>query len=115
MEQFTEGLKNWIPSTAKKMIDGVEDQDLLQYRGEWSVESPLGELIKGDQGLVLKTLAAHSAISSKFPKVLDPKGKSLVVQYEVKAQNGMECGGAYMKLLSFDKRFTPGISFNRKV
>ena len=108
MEQFTNGLKRWIPSSAKKFIDGVEDPNLLQFRGEWKVEAPVEELIKGDQGLVLKTLAAHSAISAKFPKVIDPKGKKLVVQYEVKAQNGMECGGAYMKLLSQDSKFTPG-------
>ena len=116
LEQFTEGLKKWIPSTAKKIIDGVEDANLLQYRGEWKVESPAVEIIKGDVGLVLKTLAAHSAISSKFDKLLDPKGKTFVVQYEVKAQNGMECGGAYMKLLSFDKKFQPGfLKLIRKV
>lgn len=34
----------------------------------------------------MKNEAAHHAISAKFPKVIDPKGKELVVQYEVKAQ-----------------------------
>jgi hypothetical protein len=43
-------------------VDGVEDEELLQYRGEWSVESPSEDLIEGDKGLVLKTLAAHSVI-----------------------------------------------------
>lgn len=31
---------------------------------------------------------------------MDNKGKDLVVQYEVKLQNSLECGGAYIKLLS---------------
>jgi calnexin len=63
------------------------------------------ELIKGDKGLVLKTLAAHSAIAAKFDKPIDPKGKGIVVQYEAKFQNGLECGGAYMKLLTHDPDF----------
>ena len=53
----------------------------------------------GDKGLVVKNPAAHHAISAKFPTKIDNKGKTLVVQYEVKLQNGLECGGAYMKLL----------------
>lgn len=56
--------------------------------------------IKGDTGLVLKSKAAHHAISTVFPEPIDPKGKPLVVQYEVKLQKGLECGGAYIKLLT---------------
>ena len=59
--------------------------------------------IIGDKGLVLKNAAAHHAISAKFPKAVDNKGKTLVVQYEVKLQNGLECGGAYLKLLRDNK------------
>ena len=55
--------------------------------------------IVGDKGLVVKNPAAHHAISAKFAKPIDNKGKDLVVQYEVKLQKGLECGGAYMKLL----------------
>ena len=58
----------------------------------------------GDKGLVVKNPAAHHAISAKFPKKIDNKGKDLVVQYEVKLQNGLECGGAYMKLLQDNKK-----------
>lgn len=42
--------------------------------------------VEGDKGLVLKDKAAHHAISAQFPKKLDNKGKTLVVQYEVKLQ-----------------------------
>lgn len=56
--------------------------------------------IPGDEGLVLKTKAAHHAISAQFDKPLDPAGKTLVVQYEVKLQKGLDCGGAYLKLLT---------------
>lgn len=43
--------------------------------------------MEGDKGLVVKNAAAHHAISAKFPKAIDPKGKDLVVQYEVKLQS----------------------------
>lgn len=72
--------------------------------GEWSVEEPtVYPGIAGDKGLVVKNAAAHHAISAKFAKPVDNKGKTLVVQYEVKLQNGLECGGAYMKLLQDNK------------
>ena len=43
--------------------------------------------IEGDKGLVVKNAAAHHAISAKFDKKIDNKGKTLVVQYEVKLQS----------------------------
>ena len=43
--------------------------------------------IVGDKGLVVKNPAAHHAISAKFPSKIDNKGKTLVVQYEVKLQS----------------------------
>ena len=60
--------------------------------------------IVGDKGLVVKNPAAHHAISAKFEKPIDNKNQDLVVQYEVKLQKGLECGGAYMKLLRNDKK-----------
>ena len=102
LEQFTEGWdKRWKPSHAKKDVQGDEE---WAYVGEWAVEEPEKyKGMEGDLGLVVKNPAAHHAISAKFPKKIDPKGKTLVVQYEVKLQNGLECGGAYMKLLRENK------------
>ncbi|KAH6650702.1 Calreticulin family-domain-containing protein [Chaetomium tenue] len=98
LEQFTDDWeKRWKPSHAKKDVQGDEE---WAYVGEWAVEEPtVYKGMEGDKGLVIKNPAAHHAISAKFPKKIDPKGKTLVVQYEVKLQNGLECGGAYMKLL----------------
>ena len=57
--------------------------------------------IAGDKGLVATSKAAHHAISSLFDTAFDPEAQDgLVVQYEVKLQNGLECGGAYLKLLT---------------
>ncbi|KAF7508003.1 hypothetical protein GJ744_009900 [Endocarpon pusillum] len=103
LEQFTDDWDSrWTPSHAKKE-DSKTAEDWA-YVGEWAVEEPsvLPGMI-GDKGLVVKNPAAHHAISAKFPKTIDNKGKTLVVQYEVKLQNGLECGGAYMKLLQDNK------------
>jgi len=104
LEQFTDDWETrWKPSHAKKE-DSKSDEDWA-YVGEWSVEEPtVLPGIVGDKGLVLKNPAAHHAISSKFSKPINNKGKDLVVQYEVKLQKGLECGGAYMKLLRDDKK-----------
>ncbi|EGO53734.1 hypothetical protein NEUTE1DRAFT_74601 [Neurospora tetrasperma FGSC 2508] len=104
LEQFTDGWDaRWKPSHAKKET-GPDTEEEWAYVGEWSVEEPVVfKGMEGDKGLVVKNAAAHHAISAKFPKQIDPKGKDLVVQYEVKLQNGLECGGAYLKLLRENK------------
>lgn len=104
MEQFTPDWETrWTPSSATKEQTGGE---VFSYVGKWSVEEPtVFPGLDGDAGLVAKSKAAQHAISAQFPRVIDPKaaaleGKPLVVQYEVKLQNSLSCGGAYMKLLS---------------
>jgi calnexin len=56
-EQFDSTWRTrWTPSEARKVIDGVEDDQLLNYRGEWD----LAENVLGDHGLLVKSPAAHS-------------------------------------------------------
>ncbi|KAF2764766.1 calnexin, partial [Teratosphaeria nubilosa] len=101
LEQFTDGWDSrWQASHAKK--ENTDEE--WQYVGTWSVEEPtVLRGIDGDKGLVLKDKAAHHAISAKFPKPISNKDNTLVVQYEVKPQAGLECGGAYLKLLQDNK------------
>jgi calnexin len=90
LEQFTDGWENrWKPSHAKKDMKGSDKTDEeWAYVGEWAVEEPhVYKGMEGDKGLVVKNAAAHHAISAKFPKKIDNKGKTLVVQYEVKLQS----------------------------
>ncbi|BEJ11496.1 hypothetical protein CspHIS471_0109180 [Cutaneotrichosporon sp. HIS471] len=102
VEQFLEAQipeSRWTVSRATKQTP-VGDE-IMSYVGTWAIEEPeVFPGLKGDMGLVLKSKAAHHAISTLFPKPIDPKGKPLVVQYEVKLQKGLECGGAYIKLLT---------------
>lgn len=89
----------WIRSLAKK--DGADDT-LAKYDGEWIVEESKENSLIGDLGLVLKNAAKHHAISAKLEKPFMFDGKPLIIQYEVKFQNGHDCGGAYIKLLTQD-------------
>lgn len=99
-EQFSETedaiWSRWRKSHAKKA--GTEEE--WTYVGEWSIEEPkVFGGFKGDKGLVLKSEAAHHAISNVFDQPLDNSGKTLVAQYEVKLGQTLNCGGAYLKLL----------------
>ncbi|KAJ2714505.1 hypothetical protein H4R19_001695 [Coemansia spiralis] len=96
-EQFTGGLEPvWKRSHATK-ADKQEDR----YDGEWAVEDVV-ELagVAGDRALVAKSEARHHAISAALEKPFDPAQRGLVLQYEVKLQSKLSCGGAYIKLLT---------------
>ena len=56
--------------------------------------------LDGDTGLVLKSKAKHSAVAAKLKKPFKFDDRVLVVQYEIAFQNGQDCGGGYLKLLS---------------
>lgn len=112
LEQFTpDWTSRWTVSQATKQSPVGDEQEVMSYVGKWNVEEPsIVKGIEGDEGLVMKTKAAHHAISALFPSsvstLVDPSHPSgsnrvpLVVQYEVKLQKGLECGGAYVKLLT---------------
>ncbi|KAG6487723.1 hypothetical protein ZIOFF_056320 [Zingiber officinale] len=52
-----------------------------------------------DKGLQTSIDARHSAISAKFPEFSN-KNRTLVVQYSIRFEQDIECGGGYIKLLS---------------
>ncbi|XP_066583292.1 calnexin-like [Prorops nasuta] len=91
---------NWILSEAKK--EGI-DADIAKYDGVWAVEPPKLHAQAGDLGLVLKSKARHAAISTLLTKPIFFEDDPIVIQYEVNFQEGQECGGAYLKLLTLDQ------------
>ncbi|MEJ1272877.1 calnexin [Cricetulus griseus] len=97
-DSFDRGsLSGWILSKAKK--DDTDDE-IAKYDGKWEVDEMKDTKLPGDKGLVLMSRAKHHAISAKLNKPFLFDTKPLIVQYEVNFQNGIECGGAYVKLLS---------------
>ncbi|XP_065372441.1 calnexin [Calliphora vicina] len=104
--------KLWVKSQAKK--DDIAEE-IAKYDGVWSWEAPQRIVWKNDIGLVLKSKAKHAAIASKLTKPFTFKeDKPLVVQYEVTLQEGQECGGSYIKLLSAGKATDDLTKFNDK-
>ncbi|EJU02798.1 calnexin [Dacryopinax primogenitus] len=112
LEQFTDDYsERWTPSEAT--VQTPVGGETYSYVGKWALEEPTTPLFSGDKGLVAKTKAGHHAISAPFAEAVDPKGKTLVVQYEVKYQKGGNCGGGYIKLLEEGFQ-TSGKDFNDK-
>eukprot|EP01120_Amphizonella_sp_Union-15-10_P001547 TRINITY_DN11704_c0_g1_i1.p1 TRINITY_DN11704_c0_g1~~TRINITY_DN11704_c0_g1_i1.p1 ORF type:complete len:557 (+),score=138.51 TRINITY_DN11704_c0_g1_i1:95-1672(+) len=77
---------NWILSRSEK------------YSGEWEVKE-LGTKA-GDKSLVVSSIARHHGIVTQFPKPFHTDDEDLVVQYEVRLTKNLDCGGAYLKLLT---------------
>ncbi|KAL4640279.1 calnexin-like [Arapaima gigas] len=97
-ETFDKGtLDGW--QLSKTMKEDADD-DIAKYDGKWEVEPLKENKVPGDMGLVLKSRAKHHAIAAWLKRPFIFHDQSLVVQYEVNFQNGIDCGGAYIKLLS---------------
>ncbi|KAJ8336104.1 hypothetical protein SKAU_G00394470 [Synaphobranchus kaupii] len=95
---FDDGsLDGWRVS--KTMKEDADD-DIAKYDGKWEVEPLKENRVPGDMGLVLKSRAKHHAIAALLDKPFVFQDKPLVLQYEVNFQDGIDCGGAYIKLLS---------------
>ncbi|XP_032915658.1 calmegin isoform X2 [Catharus ustulatus] len=96
-ESFDEGLSRWVLSVTLKEDT---DDNVAKYDGRWEVEELKENAMPGDKGLVLKSVAKYHAISAMLTKAFVFDDKPLIVQYEVNFQKGIDCGGAYIKLLS---------------
>ncbi|CAO1413539.1 unnamed protein product [Diamesa serratosioi] len=108
LEKFN---NKWVKSQSKKLDT---DEDISKYDGVWAVEQPQRSILENDLGLVLKTKAKHAAISARFIRPFKFTEKPLIVQYEVTFQEGQECGGSYIKLLSAGKENNDLTKFNDK-
>lgn len=88
--------RNWVLSKAVK----DEQLDLLKYNGEWVIEESREARLLGNRGLVLKSPGKHHAISAYLRKTYHFTDRPLCLQYEVVFHKRVDCGGAYIKLLS---------------
>ncbi|KAL2935615.1 Calnexin-like protein 1 [Bienertia sinuspersici] len=67
-----------------------------EYNGVWKHSKSEGH---DDFGLLVSEKARKYAIVKELEKPVELKGKTVVLQYETRLQNGLECGGAYLKFL----------------
>jgi len=90
-EEFDAGWKDrWVVSDWKES-EGT--------RGEWGWTA--GKYFNdetADKGLQTSQDARFYAISAKIPEPFSNEGKDLVLQYQVKHEQNIDCGGGYIKL-----------------
>lgn len=76
--------------------------ELICISGTWKHAKSDGH---DDYGLLVSEKAKKYGIAVDLPEKVDPKDGSLVLQYDLRLQNGLECGGAYLKFLQPQVRF----------
>lgn len=90
-EEFGEGWKDrWVESTHKGSEQGAFG---------WSAGKFYGDADR-DKGLQTTQDARFYGISAKFDKTFSNEGKNLVIQFSVKHEQEIDCGGGYVKLFS---------------
>ncbi|KAJ4720369.1 Calnexin-like [Melia azedarach] len=72
----------------------VSEKD--DYKGMWKHAKSQGH---DDYGLLVSQKARKYAIVKELSEKLNIKAEKTVLQYEVRLQNELECGGAYLKFL----------------
>lgn len=69
---------------------------VLSVSGTWKHAKSEGH---EDYGLLVSQPAKKYGIAVDLPEKVDPKDGSVVLQYDLRLQSGLECGGAYLKFL----------------
>ena len=83
---------SWVKSAAEK------------YRGQAVLVKNAS--VTGDPGVQVVEENRHVCFGRAFPEPLDPSGRDLVVQYELKLEETLSCGGAYVKLPRVSPEFS---------
>merc|ERR1711881_633468 len=96
-ENFDAGL----PDSFIKTSGSKQDEDGDKYAGEIIAGPAQTNALENDLGMVLKSKAKHHGVATELTKPFSFVDEdTFVLQYEVNFQDGIECGGAYVKLLS---------------
>ncbi|KAK7318357.1 hypothetical protein RJT34_03056 [Clitoria ternatea] len=67
-----------------------------EYSGVWKHDKSEGH---DDYGLLVSEKARKYAIVKELDETVTVKDETVVLQFETRLQNGLECGGAYLKYL----------------
>jgi calnexin len=94
--------RRWVKSTFPKYVDS--DANSTEYPAiRVGPSTAAAKGLEHDNALRFTKEKKHYGIAAKFPKPLtfgaDKGHKELVIQYEVKLEETLNCGGAYIKLL----------------
>jgi len=90
-EEFADGWESqWVESTYKGSEAG---------KFKWTAGKFYSDAEK-DKGIQTSTDARFYGLSAKFDKPFSNKDKTLVIQFTVKHEQEIDCGGGYVKLFS---------------
>lgn len=84
LENFQDGLGRWTHARGSS--------------GRFQVGQGAKPTFAGDRGLIIPQKARVYVLSAEVDGLGDLDGEDFVVQYEIKLEEGMTCGGAYVKL-----------------
>jgi len=94
-EDFSDGdgyLSRWVPSTSKGGDQGKFAISAGKFYGD----------AEKDKGLQTSQDARFYGISAKFEQSFSNEGKNLVIQFQVKHEQNIDCGGGYVKVFASD-------------
>ncbi|KAL5016306.1 hypothetical protein ScPMuIL_005895 [Solemya velum] len=92
-EAFDDGWRSrWVDSTYKGGDQGKFEVDAGKFYGD----------AEKDKGLRTTQDAKFYGISAKFDKPFSNEGKPLVIQFTVKHEQNIDCGGGYAKIFGSD-------------
>ena len=78
---------------------------MKNYTGEWKVkETNEPQSYPNEKMLFMNVEKLRYAISTRFDKPLVLNNETLVIQYELRVQDDIDCGGTYLKLFNKDFR-----------
>jgi len=87
-ENFNDGWEDrWVYSSSKKEQQGKFKQTAGKFFGD-----------KDNMGIQTSQDARFYALSSKIEKPFSNEGKDLVIQFSVKHEQNIDCGGGYVKV-----------------
>uniref|UniRef100_A0A6V1P0W5 Calreticulin n=1 Tax=Heterosigma akashiwo TaxID=2829 RepID=A0A6V1P0W5_HETAK len=93
-EQFEDGWEDrWVVSSNWK--PKAEMGNWVHTAGEWYGD-------ENDKGIQTGEDARFYGLSAAMPEAFDNDGKDIVVQFTVKHEQKIDCGGAYIKILGPD-------------
>lgn len=91
-EKFHSGWeKNWVESENKK-------SEGTQGEFKWTAGKYFGNE-EEEKGIQTSPDARFYQLSAAIPTEFSNKGKDLIIQYSVKHEQNIDCGGGYIKLL----------------
>jgi len=97
---------HWVETFDGDIWSRWTSSDAEKYNGKFTASKRDKESLVGDLGLVIPEEAKHYGAASSFATLTGAKGVPFVLQYEVKFQDGLSCGGAYLKVFNSDGKKT---------